>query len=125
MSADDMSRDPTDHDLERQLRAALRPVDPGAGFVGGVMARVAAERPHGAGASRWRATAPWLSLAAAASVVLALLVAHQQQLRRTEQGLEARRQLIQALRVTGDKLELVSRMVNEPPPRSNSADPGA
>jgi hypothetical protein len=120
-----MSRDGADPDLERQLRAALRPVDPGAGFVGGVLARVAAERPHGAGPPRWRAAAPWLSLALAASIVLALLVAHQQQLRRTERGLEARRQLIEALRVTGDKLDLASRIVNEQSPRPNSTDPGA
>lgn len=115
----------SEHDLEQQLRAALRPVDPGTGFVGGVLARVAAERPRGARPLRGRAPAAWLSLALAASIVLGLLVAHQQQLRRTEQGLEARRQLIEALRVAGDKLDLASRLVNEQQARPNSTDPGA
>jgi hypothetical protein len=114
----DMNRD-DNHDVEQRLRAALRPVDPGAGFVGGVMARIAAERPRSARLPRTRAAASWLTFALAASIVLALLVAHQQQARRTEQGLEARRQLIQALRVAGDKLDLASRIVNaqQPVPR--------
>jgi hypothetical protein len=88
------------------------------------VARIAAERPQATRAPRARATAGWLSLALAASIVVTLLVAHQQQQRRAEQGLEARRQLIQALRVTGDKLDLVSRIVNEQP-RPDSKDPGA
>jgi hypothetical protein len=122
MSHQDMNRD-DDHDLEQKLRAALRPVDPGAGFVGGLMARIAAERPGSVRPLRVRTAASWLSFALAASIVLALLLAHQQQVRRTQQGLAARRQLIQALRVTGDKLELASRMVNSqspPPPSSDS-----
>jgi hypothetical protein len=120
----DMNRD-DNHDLEQRLRAALRPVDPGAGFVGGVMARIAAERPRSARLPRTRAAASWLTLALAASIVLALLVAHQQQARRTQQGLEARRQLIQALRVAGDKLDLASRMVNAQQPAPNSSNSGA
>jgi len=61
--------------VEQRLRAALRPVDPGAGFVGGVMARIAAERPRSARLPRTRAAASWLTFALAASIVLALLVA--------------------------------------------------
>jgi len=119
----DMNRD-DNHDVEQRLRAALRPVDPGAGFVAGVMARIAAERPRSARPPT-RAAASWLAFALAASIVLALLVAHQQQARRTQQGLEARRQLIQALRVAGDKLELASRMVNAQQPPPNSSNSGA
>lgn len=120
-----MSHDPiNDGDLELKLRAALKPVDPGPGFVGGVMARIAAEPPRATRPLRIRAVASWGGFALAASIVLAVLVAHQQQARRTEQGLEARRQLIQALRVTGDKLDLASRMVNAPPPPPNT-DSGA
>ena len=119
----DMNRD-DNHDVEQRLRAALRPVDPGAGFVAGVMARIAAERPRSARLPR-RAAASWLTFALAASIVLALLVAHQQQARRTQQGLEARRQLIQALRVAGDKLELASCIVNTQQPPPNSSNSGA
>jgi len=124
MSHQDMNRD-DDLGLEQRLRAALRPVDPGAGFAGGVMARIATERPGNVRTFRARAAASWGGFALAASVVVALLLAHQQQMRRTEQGLEARRQLIEALRVTGDKLDLASRMVNAPPPAPNSSDSGA
>jgi hypothetical protein len=124
MSHEDMNRD-DDHDLEQKLRAALRPVDPGPGFVGGLMARIAAERPGSVRPLRVRAAASWLTFALAASIVLALLLAHQQQARRTEQGLAARRQLIQALRVTGDKLDLASRLVNSQPPPPTSSDSGA
>lgn len=107
-----MSDERTDHDLEQSLRAALRPADPGAGFAAGVLARLAAEPARALRPPRARATASWLTFAVAASVVLGLFVAHERQVRRTEQGLEARRQLIQALRVTGEKLELASRAVN-------------
>jgi hypothetical protein len=111
MSHEDTNRN-DDQALEQNLRAALRPVDPGTGFVGGVLARVAAERSGQVRTFRARAALSWGSFALAASIVAALLLAHQQQVRRTEQGLEARRQLIEALRVTGDKLDLASRMVN-------------
>jgi len=123
MSHEDIHRD-DDQALEQRLRAALRPVDPGAGFVGGVMARVAAGRPGKVRPLRARTAASWASFALAASIVVALLLAHQRQVQRTEQGLEARRQLIEALRVTGDKLDLASRMVNAPP-SPNYSDSGA
>lgn len=103
----------SDEELERQLRAALRPVNPGTDFSARVMARVAAEeaarrvRPR-----RPPAVAAWLSFGLAASVVVALLLGHQWQARRTEQGLEARRQLLEALRVTDAKLDLAYRAVN-------------
>jgi len=101
------------HDLERRLRAALRPVDPGEDFPAKVLARMAKEPAHFARAPRSPAVAGWLAFGLAASAVLGLLLAHQWQVRRTQQGLEARRQLIEALRVTDEKLDLANRVVNE------------
>lgn len=113
----DDTHDPESHELERRLRAALRPVNPREGFAAGVLARVAAEparRP------RAPAVASWLAFGLAASVVLAVLLAHEWQVRRIEQGREARRQLIEALRVTDEKLNLAYRVVNS---RESAAPP--
>src|SRR5690348_4475635 len=96
-------------DFEQQLREALRPVDPEAGFEQRVMARVAREPAR----SRTRLMRWAGALALAASVAFAaILGAHQWQERREERGLEARRQLIEALRVTGEKLDVAYQAVN-------------
>jgi hypothetical protein len=63
----------------------------------------------------------WVAFGLAASVVLAVLLAHEWQVRRLEQGREARRQLIEALRVTDEKLNLAYRVVNS---REGTAPPG-
>jgi hypothetical protein len=107
-------------DLEEQLRAALRPLDPAPDFTARVLARLAAQR---GGTQVPRAPRPrrvWVPLALAASLagVLALSLAWHEW--RARQGLEARRQLIQALRVTSEELDLAYRIVNAPP---QSADP--
>ena len=120
-----MSDERNGQDLEQSLRAALRPVDPGAGFAAGVQARIAAGPGPATRPVSARATASWLSFALAASLVVGLFIAHERQAQRTEQGLEARRQLIQALRVTGEKLELVSRTVNTPERSTQSPHSGA
>ena len=99
-------------ELERRLRNALGRVDPPEGFVPRLLARIAAEPAPAARPGRAGAVASWLTLGLAASVVLAVLLAHEWQARRLEQGREARRQLIEALRVTDDKLDLVYRAVN-------------
>lgn len=112
-------------DVEQSLKAALRPVDPGAGFAAGVLARIAAEPVRAVQPARVRAVASWLTFALAASVVLGLFIAHERQVQRTEQGLEARRQLIEALRVTGEKLELASRAVNAPEHSTDTSHAGA
>lgn len=95
-------------DFERQLRDALRPVDPEEGFAERVMSRVAREpapRAHFIGRKA--------SLALAASVVFAaVLGAYQWREHREQQGLEARRQLLEALRVTGEKLDVAYQVVN-------------
>jgi hypothetical protein len=120
-----MSDERNNRDLERRLKAALRPLDPGAGFAAGVQARIAAEGVRPLRSGRSRATASWLTFVLAASVVLGLFIAHERQVQRTEQGLEARRQLIQALRVTGEKLELASRAVNTSEHSTDSSHSGA
>ena len=106
-------------DIEQQLREALRPVDPDEGFDQRVMARIAQERSR----ARTRVTR-WVSVALAASVVFAaILGAHEWQLRREQEGLEARKQLIEALRLTGEKLDVAYQAVNRessPPPDDGS-----
>ncbi|HYB66122.1 MAG TPA: hypothetical protein VEC59_12800 [Steroidobacteraceae bacterium] len=107
-----MSENRENEQLERRLRAALRAVDPGAGFAPRVMARIVVEPAPSVRPARAGAAAGWLTLGLAASVVLAVLLAHEWQVRRLEQGREARRQLIEALRVTDEKLNLAYRAVN-------------
>jgi hypothetical protein len=119
------------HDLERELRASLRPVDPGDDFSPKVMARIAREAAPPAPSvrparRRWTpAAVGWLGFALAASVVLSVLIAHEWQARRTAQGLEARRQLIEALRVTDEKLDLASRVINSTERTGAPEDSGA
>lgn len=97
------------NDFEDRLRDALRPVDPDEGFASRVMARIASE-------PRSRRSLPvgfrWLAGAIAASLVLGVVVIHERQEQREQAGLEARKQLIEALRVTGEKLDLAYRVVN-------------
>jgi hypothetical protein len=119
-----MSDQKMDDNLEQQLRAALRPVNPPEDFPAGVLARIAREgsvrrlRPRLL--PRSPAATGWLGFGLAASVVVAVLIGHQWQARRTEQGLEARRQLLEALRVTDEKLDVAYRAVNTTP---RGADP--
>jgi hypothetical protein len=97
-------------DLEKQLRESLRWATPGDDFAERLGARIAAGRLR-----RQRRSAPflWAPAALAASLVLGFTVIHQWQLRREQQGLQARRQLIEALRVTGEKLDLAYRGVSD------------
>lgn len=97
------------NDFEQQLRKVLQPVDPDDGFEQRVMSRIAREPTR-----RPRKVTRWVSLALAASVAFAAVIgAYQWQLHREQQqGLEARRQLIEALRVTGEKLDVAYQAVN-------------
>lgn len=95
-------------DFEQQVRDALRPVDPDEGFEQRVMSRIAREptRPR-------RKVTRWVAIGLAASVAFATVMGtHQWQVHRERQGLEARRQLIEALRVTGEKLDVAYQAVN-------------
>ncbi len=95
-------------DFEQQLREALRPVEPEEGFEQRVMARVAREGSR----ARTKVTR-WVSLALAASVAFAAIIGtHEWQVRREQEGLEARKQLIEALRLTGEKLDVAYQAVN-------------
>jgi sensor c-di-GMP phosphodiesterase-like protein len=94
-------------DFEKQLKNALRPIDPADGFADKVMARVAREPER-----RRRQVLRWLPVALAASMLLGVVVIHDWQAQREAEGLEARRQLLEALRVTGQKLDLAYQAVN-------------
>jgi hypothetical protein len=113
-------------DLESKLRAALRPESPKAGFTDKVMARVAradlpalpplpsrrGERPRVVPRVVW-----WCSAGIAATLVLTFGV-HQRVLenRERESGLEARRQVLDALQLTDRKLDLAYRTLKDQSP---------
>jgi hypothetical protein len=95
-------------ELDDRLRDALRPVDPGEKFTQSVLSRVTRQSLQ---PQRRPLAFRWAAAAGVAAVALGALAMHQWQLRR--QGLEARRQLIEALQVTGEKLDLAYRAVND------------
>lgn len=93
-------------DLESRLRAALRPVAPSDAFSEELVANVNGRR------RRSFAPAGWLSAGIAASLLLAVgMLHHIQEQRERERGLEARREVIEALRVTSQKLHLAYEAV--------------
>jgi hypothetical protein len=107
-----------DH-LEDELRRALRPADPGDDFTRRVMAQVQA-REAAQPAARKRAAPPilrWLPAALAASLLIAIIFQHEQSAERIaaeraiEEGLRARDQLLAALYVTSEKLDLAYQAV--------------
>jgi methylthioribose-1-phosphate isomerase len=112
-------------DFESRLRAALKPVAPSDDFTQDLIARVtAAQGPQSAqralNRQRRGASAAWFAAAAAASLLIAVGV--QQHLRQQHdraQGLEARRQVIEALRVTSQKLDLAYQAIKS---QSSSVD---
>jgi hypothetical protein len=112
-------------DLEDPLRKALRPVDPAEGFADRVMSRIDS-------ASATPPSRRWLPdrfrgwpAALAASVVLGVAVIYGWQAERERRGLEARRQLLEALHITGEKLDLVYRGVTHDSSRDSDDDSGA
>jgi hypothetical protein len=88
--------------LEARLRAALRPVSPSEEFSVRLQERLtAAARP------RRRAVALWFGAALAASLVLAVGIAHRaSKAQERVAGLAARQQVLDALRVTNQKVDL-------------------
>ena len=104
------------NDIESQLRAALRPVAPSEEFSQRLAAKVASRHPavlkgRRSGA-RLHPLAWWFSASLAASLLLAVGVhQHLQQQRLQQSGLEARREVIEALRVTSQKLNLAYEAV--------------
>ena len=105
-------------ELEDRLRKALRPVDPEEGFAERVMSRIdSAPAP-----ARHRWLPPrfrGLPAALAASLLLGVVLIYAWQADRERRGLEARRQLLEALHITGEKLDVAYRGV-----RRQSSPPG-
>ena len=105
--------------FEKQLKNALRPVDPGPDFLAGVMRRVqtlepAANPPEGLRRTV-RARSRWLTVGLAASLVAAVGIVQIQERREEAEGQRARQQLLAALHVTSEKLNLAYRVVNDQP----------
>ena len=103
-------------DIESQMRAALRTVAPREEFSQRLVANVASQGPAARKprrlAARSHPLAWWFSASLAASVVLAVGVhQHLQQQRLQQSGLEARREVVEALRVTSQKLNLAYEAV--------------
>lgn len=117
------------HDLESKLRDALRPVAPREEFTRGLLTRIAAKpdsppRRERAGA-RAAKCAWWGSVALAASVLVAVgIQQHLHAERERALGMQARQQVIEALRVTSQKLDLAYRAVRTQSSAAADGDPG-
>ena len=122
-------------DFENQLRRALRPVEAPEGFAERLMKRL----PEGARPvvvalpvrPKPEPRRQWLPAALAASLMLAVVVGQQvgQQMdkkheaRELAEGMAAKRELMQALRVTSKKLDLAYEAVNSPPQAVDEENP--
>ncbi len=100
-----------DH-LEDDLRAAMRREEPPAGFAERVLARVeqpAASVPvHRQPFHRWT----WAAAAMAACLTIGTgLVEYRHEQIQRAKGLEAKQELMQAMRITGSKLRLAQEKV--------------
>lgn len=113
------------YDFENELRRRLRPMDAPEGFAERVM-RALPEQAKSATITALPAPRrSWtrqfgMPAALAASLLAAVLLgqynAGQRELRAERQGLEASRELMQALRLTSDKLDIAYQAVQSPPP---------
>lgn len=101
-------------DLESELRDALRPVAPRADFTRRLIAQVeakAAAAPTPA-PRRSRSQPLWWASGLAATLLIAVGVQqHLREQRELAHGLEARRQVLQALQMTSQKLDLAYEAV--------------
>jgi hypothetical protein len=103
-------------EIESRMRAALRPVAPREDFSQKLLARVIAgqaqPKPRRLLAASARPLAWWLTASLAASLILAVGVErHLEQQRLQQSGLEARREVVEALRMTSQKLNLAYEAV--------------
>lgn len=109
--------------LEDELRRRLRAVDPPEGFLERLRAALPPEQRPTVVAFNPRAARParqfGLPAALAASLLGAVFfgmhVANERTLRQEQEGIAASQQLMQALRVTSQKLDLAYEAVNHPP----------
>ena len=116
-----MGNDFMSNELNERLRAALRPIDPGENFTQKVLAQVASQPAPLSGRAQTRlawftrsSEGRWLSAAALVTfLAVGIVVIQGWQARRAQGGLEARRQVIEALRVTSDKLDVAYRIVKD------------
>jgi len=116
------------NDVEDRLRRAMRPIDPPEGFAERVMRALPARQPPApvvvlATVPRTPRTSLWQRFSApaalAASLVVAVLVGKQIAIQHEErEGMAASRELMQALRVTSQKLDVAYQAVQSPPPAS-------
>jgi hypothetical protein len=113
-------------DLESKLREAMRPVAPRRELTDALISRLTEGRD---GQEASSAAAPpvtrvtparrlqrpvwWLPVGLAASLLLAVGIQSLHEHDQREKGLEARRQVFEALRVTNQKLDLVYRAVHD------------
>jgi hypothetical protein len=117
-------------DIESQLKSALRPVAPREQFSARLLAQVTLGKPtpitlHPLSPAR-RPLVWWLGASLAASLVLGLGVHQHLQERRLQQsGLEARREVLEALRVTSQKLDLAYEAVKSQSMPLNDEKTGA
>ena len=105
--------------LDQELRRALRPVDPGNDFTRAVMARVSSQKVVDIPRARSRPklyvrALPWAPAALAASLLMAILMTHEHRQREQDmaEGLRARQELLEALRVTSEKLDIAYQVVH-------------
>jgi hypothetical protein len=106
-------------EIESRIRTALRPVAPSDDFSQKLLARVVADRPEQPKPRRLlaasaRPLAWWLAASLAACLILAVGVRqHLEQQRLQQSGLEARREVLEALRMTSQKLNLAYEAVKD------------
>lgn len=104
-------------DFEEALRRALRPKDPGEDFTGKVVSRLEVSEPAAAPVTRLesRRRAPrarWMSVALAASVIAGVgLFQLRQHALDAQRASRARAQLLQALSIASDNVNLVRATV--------------
>jgi negative regulator of sigma E activity len=113
------------NNFEKELRRRLRPVDAPEGFTGRLLAALPAEHKPVVAAFTPRAARPsarqfGMPAALAASLLVAVFagvhLANERAYREEQRGIAASEQLMQALRVTSQKLDLAYEAVNSPPP---------
>jgi hypothetical protein len=114
-------------DLESELRDALRPVAPSADLTRRLIAQVDAQASGAQPPRKGPVARPlWWASGLAASLVIALGVQqHVRAQRELAQGLEARRQVLQALQMTSQKLDLAYEAVKKQSSSLEDAESGA
>ena len=113
-------------DLESELRGALRPVAPSADFTRRLIAQVDAQSSASHPRKGPVARSLWWASGLAASLAIALGVQqHVRAQHELAEGLEARRQVLQALQMTSQKLDLAYEAVKKQSSSWEDAESGA